>query len=148
MVSLLYLPWYSKYWKAYVIKIENLAETKLWKKTFMWNPVWLSCHTLLVDKTLWPLLGTQVCCLRAMDILFPLRVRYINRLILKWVSNWWLAHQLMFCFFLLLEFVELIKTDKEFQMKVDGISAAVQVLGGTVLTRRGCKYNTTTPESN
>lgn len=33
-------------------------------------------------------------------------------------------------------------------MKVDGISAAVQVLGGTVLTRRGCKYNTTTPESN
>ena len=54
----------------------------------------------------------------------------------------------MFCFFLLLEFVELIKTDKEFQMKVDGISAAVQVLGGTVPTRRGCKYNTTTPESN
>ena len=31
-------------------------------------------------------------------------------------------------------------------MKVDGISGAV--LGGTVLTGRGCKYNTTTAESS
>ena len=31
-------------------------------------------------------------------------------------------------------------------MKVDGINAAV--LRGTVLTRRGCKYKTTNPESN
>jgi len=30
-------------------------------------------------------------------------------------------------------------------MKVDGINAAV--LGGAVLPRRGCKYNTITPES-
>lgn len=47
---------------------------------------------------------------------------------------------------LLLEFIELIQTDNEFQMKVGAISAAV--LGGAVLAGRGRKYNITTPESS
>ena len=47
---------------------------------------------------------------------------------------------------LLLEFIELIQTDQEFQMKVGAISAAV--LGGAVLAGRGRKYNITTPESS
>ena len=47
---------------------------------------------------------------------------------------------------LLLEFIELIQTDQEFQMKVGAISAAL--LGGAVLAGRGRKYNITTPESS
>ena len=51
-----------------------------------------------------------------------------------------------FCFFVFFVFLFFILTDNEFRLKVDVINAAV--LGGTVLTRRGCKYNTTTSESN
>lgn len=47
---------------------------------------------------------------------------------------------------LLLEFIELIQTDNEFQMKVGAISAAV--LGGAVLAGRGRKYNITSSESS
>ena len=45
---------------------------------------------------------------------------------------------------LLVDFVEL-QTDKQFQMKMGGISAAV--LGGAVLARRGHTYRIITSES-
>lgn len=43
------------------------------------------------------------------------------------------------CFsFLAIEFVELIRTDREFQIKVGGITAAI--LSGVLLAGKGRKY--------
>ena len=50
-------------------------------------------------------------------------------------SEWFLK---MLAFYLGTEFVELIRTDRQFQIKVGGISAAV--LSGVFLAGKGRKY--------